>query len=81
MHAQHPAALRAGPFILIKNDELIYPEFLNKIQVFDHTRTISASVAFIQMFYLCTGKYITFVTKLKLPGCQFFAVLYLARQT
>jgi hypothetical protein len=81
MHAQHGSALRAGPSVLINEYERFYAELLNGIQVFDHTRSIFVSVAFIQVFYPCTRKFITLETILIFFINKNFAIFDLARQT
>jgi hypothetical protein len=80
VHAQQPAALRAGPPGKIIFYEIIDPIILDVIKILGHTRSIFASISLVQVFHLSARKFITLETISIFLALQFLAVFNLARQ-
>lgn len=79
MHANHGAALGAGPFAIFVFNKPGDTEFFYVEQVFDWACSIFCSIAFIQMGQACTGKFAAAEAVLHSRCGALFAGLHLAR--
>jgi hypothetical protein len=75
MHAQHPAAPGAGPFLIFAGNEIHAAVFLNKRQVLQYTRAIFGAIAFIQVSQACAGVLRAIKAILEFSAGQVFAIL------
>jgi hypothetical protein len=62
VHAQHPAALRAGPFEGFHFNEILDAKFLDGQQIGDRARGIFGSIAFVKMGHTITREFVAVVT-------------------
>lgn len=75
MHAEHCAAVGAGPLFILSLDEEAETIDLDALQVFERAGGIARAVAFVQVGEGRARILITFITKRIPPTDQFFAIL------
>jgi hypothetical protein len=78
VHADRPAAFRAGPSDLFVCDELPNSKCSNVLQVLEHAHPVFGPVPFIELFQPGTGKLLTLKAKPRFGFLDDFTILDLA---